>query len=297
MSFLERIRAVNTGHCRGFRPFRVDGVVLGWIRDAFAAELVRQPEVFRMEGGSIVFASDVNTPALRTVAVAGVVRQLHQAGVIRDWRNELYAVKRRFADPPSFLLERAAVPLFGVQSYGVHVNGYVRTPDGLSMWLGQRARDRMAEPGKLDQLVAGGQPAGLDLKANVVKEAWEEAGIPAALAERAIPVGAVSYCREVALGLRPDVLFIFDLELPADFQPVNQDGEVEAFLLLPLGEILEIVRDSEAFKFNCALVVIDFLIRHGVISPEEPDYLNLLQGLRANSAFREDGNEGSFPGG
>jgi hypothetical protein len=34
------------------------------------------------------------------------------------------------------------------------------------------------------------------------------------------------------------------------------------------------------FKFNVNLVMIDFLIRHGVIGPERPDYLELLSGLR-----------------
>jgi hypothetical protein len=28
-------------------------------------------------------------------------------------------------------------------------------------------------------------------------------------------------------------------------------------------------------------VIIDFLIRHGLISPDDPDYLALIQGLRA----------------
>jgi hypothetical protein len=60
--------------------------------------------------------------------------------------------------------------------------------------------------------------------------------------------------------------------------PSNQDGEVEGFHLWPVEQVMETVRDSEAFKLNCALVVIDFLIRHGYIPPDHPDYLALLQG-------------------
>ena len=33
------------------------------------------------------------------------------------------------------------------------------------------------------------------------------------------------------------------------------------------------------FKFNCALVVNDFLVRHGLIVPDHPDYVALLRGL------------------
>jgi len=42
------------------------------------------------------------------------------------------------------------------------------------------------------------------------------------------------------------------------------------------------VRDSFEFKFNCNLCIIDFLVRHGVIDPDnEPDYTALAHGLRA----------------
>jgi hypothetical protein len=47
--------------------------------------------------------------------------------------------------------------------------------------------------------------------------------------------------------------------------------------------VVETVRDTDDFKFNCALVVIDFLIRHGVVAPDdEPDYLTLVRGLRTH---------------
>ena len=281
MSFRDRIQAVNQYDFSGFRPFRVAGVRVGSVRHAFAATLTRWPDVFAVTTTAINLAPTLDTPPVRTAALQAVLLQLRDEGLIRHWRNELYPVNRYFAEPPYLLLERAAAPWFGLCAYGVHLNGFVRTAQGIEMWLGRRARDKPGEPGKLDQLVAGGQPAGLGLHANLLKECWEEAGIPAALAARAVPVGAVSYCRETPQGLRPDVLFVYDLELPPDFSPVNQDGEVEAFLRWPLARVLTTVRDTDAFKLNCALVVIDFLIRHGSIPPEQPDYLALLHGLRA----------------
>jgi hypothetical protein len=39
------------------------------------------------------------------------------------------------------------------------------------------------------------------------------------------------------------------------------------------------VEAGDDFKFNCALVVIDFLIRHGLIAPDHPDYVALVRGL------------------
>jgi hypothetical protein len=60
----------------------------------------------------------------------------------------------------------------------------------------------------------------------VVKECGEEAGIPEHLARQARPVGYVSYASMQPEGLKPDVLFCYDIELPRDFVPRPQDGEV-----------------------------------------------------------------------
>ena len=43
---------------------------------------------------------------------------------------------------------------------------------------------------------------------------------------------------------------------------------------------VQIVRTTQEFKTNCNLVIIDFLIRHGYITPDQPNYLKLLMGLR-----------------
>jgi hypothetical protein len=62
--------------------------------------------------------------------------------------------------------------------------------------------------------------------------------------------------------------------------PQNKDGEVAHFMLWPLGKVARLVRDTEDFKFNVNLVIIDFLIRHGYLKPEEPDYPDIAIGLR-----------------
>jgi 8-oxo-dGTP pyrophosphatase MutT (NUDIX family) len=70
------------------------------------------------------------------------------------------------------------------------------------------------------------QPYGLSCSANVIKECWEEAGVPNKLAAAATAVGFVSYVSMSDEGLKPDVLFCYDLQLPEDFVPQPQDGEV-----------------------------------------------------------------------
>ena len=146
------------------------------------------------------------------------------------------------------------------------------------LWIGRRATDRPVSPGKLDNLVAGGMPLGIGLFANLLKEAKEEADLSPDLAGRAQAVGALGYRMEVADGLRDDVLFVYDLDLPMDFVPRNTDGEVESFFQMPLNDVAVRLRDTRDFKFNVALVLIDFLIRHGTITADDPDYLALVAG-------------------
>jgi hypothetical protein len=84
---------------------------------------------------------------------------------------------------------------------------------------------------------------------------------------------------ENELGIRDDVLFVFDLEMPADFVPNNQDGEFVDFELMPASAILDRVRTSDDFKFNVNLVILDFALRHGVLRPDDPEYLDVATGL------------------
>ena len=97
--------------------------------------------------------------------------------------------------------------------------------------------------------------------------------MPAALASQARPVGSIAYAFERAEGLRRDVLYCYDLELPENFRPEPRDGEVEAFELWDLGHVLDTVRRTDAFKFNVNLVLIDLFLRRGLVGREEAQTL------------------------
>ena len=285
MSFLDRIREANVHDLSDFLPFRVAGARVGCVRRAFAQTLTRWPEVFQVDERRVTLSpalDGVEVPAAeRTRAVEDVLRRLGDEGCIDGWRDEMYPVNRTWSEPAFLLIERAAVPLFGVKAYGVHLNGYVSTDRGIKMWIARRSLTKPTGPGQLDQIVAGGQPADLGLRENMIKEGWEEASIPRDIAEGVHAVGAITYALETPSGFRPDIIFNFDLELPEDFFPSNTDGEVEEFYLWPVEKVLETVRDSNQFKFNCALVVVDFLVRHGYIPADDPQYSEIVEGLLA----------------
>ncbi len=280
MGYLRHIIACNRHDPAGFRPLVVAGATVGSVRHALAERLAEFPAVFATTAEAVTLNPALGDFADRSAAVASVVDTLVAAGTLPPLKRETYPVLTRWGADPLFGLDRGAVPAFGVTAYGLHVNGHVCTASGPELWIGRRGRDRAVAPGKLDNLVAGGQPLGLTLAQNLVKEGREEADLPPELAARAIPVGAITYALDREDGLRRDVLFIFDLALSEDFVPRNTDGEVEQFCRWPLATVAARLLDTDDFKFNVNLVIIDFLIRHGFLTPDTPDYLDLVKGLR-----------------
>jgi len=278
MSFGDHIRA-----CNNFDPARAVPLLAGDERVGLLrrdnAEALRQfSDVFAVEEHAVrlVARSDVDTLSRiidRVVDVLVVERR------VPKWRNETFDVAPRWGAPPIFRLDRGAVPFFGTRAYGVHLNGYRRNGDDLYLWVGRRSPDKKVAPDKLDNLVAGGVGNGHGLDETLLKEGDEEASIPTSITKRALPVGAVSYRMETELGIRDDVLFVYDLEMPADFLPQNRDGEIVHFDLVPASLVIDRVRTSDDFKFNVNLVILDFALRHGLLRPDDPEYLDVATGL------------------
>lgn len=275
MSLIDRINVCHRHDLSRYRPFSVASSRVGFMRADMARSLAQYPSVFRVTDQSVSVAEHLDTFDYRSAAIDSVMREMRQNGLISGWRDELFPVAETYGQPPLFDLERAAVPLFGVKAYGVHLNGYVRRDGEIWLWVGRRAASRPIEPNKFDHLVAGGLPTVMKPFDNLMKEAAEEASIPKELARRARPCGALSYRMELDGCLRDDTIFVYDLELPADFLPQNNDGEIADFRLMRLGEVERVLAETDSFKFNVGLVIVDFLIRHGYIAPDRPDYSDL----------------------
>jgi len=337
-SMLYRIRQCNNvpdSVKNTLLPFIVDGKLLGKVTKKTANKLVESSNklpcsVFKISNQEISYDGDViplhltlseeagDTCSLRTDSVMTVMSQLREEGVIDGWRDELLPLSEGFYDDPTLLVERAAAPFLGMMQYGVHINGIVREErdknedDSMTasshfetkMWMARRSATKSKYPGMLDHIVAGGQPAGIGLMENVLKECMEEAGIPEDLTIAGIrSVGAISYeqyepfkvhqsshvnSREGDFGTIIDglisrsVLFCYDLELPPDFEPAALDGEVESFFKWSVSEVMDSMKEDyhDPIKPNCYPVIIDYMLRSGDISPDSPGYLDILRELR-----------------
>jgi isopentenyldiphosphate isomerase len=281
MSYLRHIEACNPVITERFVPWEINGQVYGWLRPSFIEHLLQFDQLFAFSDSQVGLCDPTLQGEALTAELSDVVNALYEQGVLpHKPMNEPYPLTAGERDQAIAEIDRVAASHFGLRSFGQHLNGYVNYNGRLLLWVGKRAHDRAIFPGAWDNMVAGGLPQGISLEENLIKECQEEAGMSAALAQQATYVGSIAYNRVNANGFRPDVLYCYDIELPATFIPQNTDGEVESFHLMPVEDVLQIVRDTDDFKLNCNLVIIDFALRHRLISEDDPDYRALLAGLR-----------------
>lgn len=284
---------------------------MGRILPVVADILSQFPSVFRVSKDSVTLLDNAVWDDLshdtRVFARSRVVQEVLESLRDKDlvpalsgWRNEPFAVRQDFYAPPELIMERAAGVLFGAPAYGVFLNGYTCQNDDDSenkngkpthVWIGRRSSTKATWPGRLDSLAAGGLAAGMLPQQAMMQECQEEAGIcKEELLDKIQAVSAVSYTgyNEDMWGLKRDVLFCFDLQLPPDVVPVPVDGEMDSFEKMPIATILDLLQkpvceddDSDnKWKPNVGVVLIDFLLRHGAIDVDDIAFLPLVESLR-----------------
>jgi 8-oxo-dGTP pyrophosphatase MutT (NUDIX family) len=183
--------------------------------------------------------------------------KMRAGGYVPGWRNEDFAWLDQNGHQ-CFRLERAAFRTFGFRSMATHINGY--TKFGL-LWLGRRSETKSTDPGKLDNIAAGGISADETPWVCAKRELWEEAGVPSQIADQVEPVGRIHMRRPVpGRGFHDEQLFIYDLELPDQFVPTNHDGEVSGFIHISLAEAAARILADE-FTSDAAFVTADYILR------------------------------------
>ena len=246
-------------------PFAIDGVTVGSVAEAHLDALHGWPQALRIDARRVqLMAAD------RDAALANINAALREQGLIVAWRDETYAVVERLGAPPFALIERAAARFWGTLTFGAHANGYVADAAGrpTHLWIARRALSKATDPGKLDNLVGGGVPFGQTPFETLVREGFEEAGLSAELMRRATPGSVIELACDIAEGFMHEQLHSFDLRLPADVTPINQDGEVAELRCLPVAEAIELAA-ADAMTVDAALVTLDFALRHRLLGGDE----------------------------
>lgn len=277
----------NVAQCYTFKSH--DGVVLGHVLPFVAEHMKLHPDIFVHQGQSVSLVSSLDSFDKRNNAMAWVVdywRQNKTFAVLEGWRDERYVVYNP-TSTPYLLVERAASCLFGIVTYGIHITGYVpaHADQPLQIWVPRRSQTKPTYPGMLDNTVAGGLGYPHGVLDTAIKECQEEAGLNEDyVAARLEPVGVISYMFQASTDLsseaavfQPEVEYLYEIQLDSTVVPTPIDGEVASFELMSLEKVDHCLRQG-LFKYNCSLVIIDFMMRHSLLNPEdEAAYLEISQ--------------------
>lgn len=180
-------------------------------------------------------------------------------------------------------LERFASSIFGIATRGSHMTAYRRLKGEMHIWVARRSPELFSYPGKLDSTVAGGVKAEDTPFECIVAESDEEARLSRDMVrKRVVHTGVVTLAnRNPKNGFfHGEMIYVYDLELGPDEAPrLGGDGEVAEFVLMPWKEVLARMQNFE-FKPNVCPIMIDFFMRHGLITPDtEPRYVEIITRL------------------
>ncbi|CAG8172699.1 unnamed protein product [Penicillium olsonii] len=217
---------------------------------------------------------------------------LSTISLLDNWRNETFPV---YGPEGQVLLnmERCASALFGIVTYGVQLLCYVNCKEGPRLWIAKRSERKQTYPGMLDTTAAGGLGSGILPFDALISEAYEEASISEdTVRAKAKPMNALTYFHvrgnkaggESGL-FQPEVEYTYAMELDQSIIPRPRDNEVESFQLFTVDEVLDHLKKG-CFKPNSAIVVVEFLIQHGILNcVNEPNYDAIMSHLHRRLGF------------
>ncbi len=246
-------------------PFFVAGRAVGSVARVHLGALRAWPQHLTIDDAGVTL-----TAGHRDAALAEMHAALRAQGLIHAWRDEHFPLFDPGTREVLARMERAAARFWGTLTLGAHLNGVVAGADGkpAQLWIAQRSFTKPTDPGLFDNLVGGGVPAGQSPFEALVREAMEEAGLAPAALQAVQPGRVLRLHRDIPEGRQLEDLHAWDLALPPDWTPHNQDGEVAGFRLLPVADALALAA-GDTMTVDAALVTLDFGLRHGLLPPAE----------------------------
>lgn len=252
-----------------WQPLLLNGKALGCI-DAVWHERLRQDWTGRLKTHENGLHLESGGWQEMADLLGAAARRWYDAGWLTVWRDEVFDVRDHGGSGVVlFRLERSAFRPLGFYAQAVHINGLAETAEGWCFWLARRSPQKAIDPGKLDNLAAGGIGAGESPAESMRRECWEEAGLPPELLDTAAPAGRIISLHAVKRGLHRESLYLYDIILPDGFTPQNQDGEVSAFAAMDAHAVADAVIRGEMTN-DAALVTLDLFRRCGLLSPQHP---------------------------
>ncbi|MFD2451348.1 NUDIX hydrolase [Ideonella paludis] len=244
-------------------------VAIGSVAEAHLAALAAWPEWVQISADAVRLRLGDSHDAV-SASWATLNAALRAQGLILAWRDEPYGVWDEHGVSHA-TIERAASRFWGTLTLGAHCNGYVADDHGrpTHIWVAKRALNKPTDPGMLDNLIGGGVPLGQSPWEALQREAFEEAGLAPDEIAQATPGSVIELHCDIPEGLQREHLHVFDLHLAQGRSPVNQDGEVAWHQCWPVADALAAAAQGQ-MTVDAALATLDFAVRWGLITPQDP---------------------------
>ncbi|UKZ63211.1 uncharacterized protein TrAtP1_004440 [Trichoderma atroviride] len=230
-------------------------------------------------------------------------------GCLKKWlkkSSDFHPIRGLDAELAGLVIPSAARGIFGIVTTGVHMNMFTIRGGGIYVWVSRRSQN-VTYAGKLDQLVAGAMDPedNMDPLVTLQREAMEEAGLAVDIHTKMVTWRGI-YVGRAAGGslisfydqkdhiagseeghIEPGIRYTYDLEVSPGFVPYPEEPEsIDGFVLKPVEEVKRDLKNAE-WKPNCGLVMLDFLLRKGVIREEDDVKFGMLRrGLYRNLPLR-----------
>ncbi len=189
--------------------------------------------------------------------LAVVAQLLKDDQLSGPWRNELLAVKDTEGNELG-AIERGVCRQFGIETEAIHLVGYCGKDN---VWVQQRAHNKPNDPSKWDTLVGGMISSEDNLLSALERETWEEAGLLVAELKILATHGKLHQrrpCEDGYGAYLAETVHWMTARVPSLIKPVNQDGEVAQFALLPAKTVLEMILANE-FTIEASLILLEAL--------------------------------------
>jgi hypothetical protein len=287
LRLIERYKNVDyTGLIPVVVPHDAKQTVIGWTKDDVAQKLSRLGDTWIYDANCLTLNPIYADYQSRTDAVDVNMLEASEQGVLPEkpdysaiGGDDWYIVgAHRFH--PLFEMRRFYSIFLGVRRYASRINAY----HGDQMWISTRGTGVHEYAGALDNLVTAGQVAGRTIYEHALVEAHEEAGLSEQDCAAMRSTGMIHIARHTSAGFVFDEnIYVYDLDTQGSITPsIVNEWETAKIELWSFDKILETVKTTDQFRPEASLCLIDFFIRHGVITPDnDPDYDALCFGLRS----------------
>jgi len=197
--------------------------------------------------------------------------------------SEMYLIAR---EQGLITIERFGTSLFGTLARGVYLTGYKRVNGSFKFWVSRRG-SKVLSPNKLDMTAAGGVRADQTPLDCLLQEASEEASLdPEFVRKNAKKTDAITYVTR-----HPDtellyscIMYGYQLDLQDKIPKSGNVDEVAEFTLRSVEEVQAAMLHN-GFRAGCSLFMIDFFMRHGIITKEHKSMTNSRSGFTVGCLY------------